>query len=130
MAQKSFGSARAIYNGVSYPISNEVDVTHGDFYDDSTGLWFNTAKQQHNLGAEALRTPFSPEITFPFQAVEGFDIASLFSSPNVNYNVTFGGSTYSIVGGFRISDGVKIPSGTGLVEGITITGGVYRKITG
>lgn len=129
MTVKHFGSARLDYNGAFRNLSAEVMVKVGDYLDED-GYWYTTEKKQfHNGGATALRTAFTPEVSIPLQALEGFDINQIVQSKTVNMNVSFGGSTYSIVGGFATSSGLDISSGTGEVSGLTVTGGIFRKIT-
>lgn len=129
MTVNYFGSARLDYNGAFRNLSADVVVKVGDYCDED-GNWYNTEKKQlHNGGAIALRTAFTPEVSIPLQALEGFDINQIVQSKAVNINVSFGRTTYSIVGGFATSSGLDISSGTGEVSGLTVTGGIFRTIT-
>ena len=129
MTTPQFGSARLDFNGVFRNLSAEVTVKVGDFLDDN-GDYFITEKKQHFTNSSSpLRKAFTPEISIPFQALEGFDVNQIISGKTVNMNVSFGGSTYSIVGGFVTSDGAEINSGNGEVSGLIVTGGKFRKIT-
>lgn len=129
MAVPQFGSARLDYNGAFRNLSSEVTVKVGDYLDED-GNYFTTEKKQHfSNSASPLRKSFTPEISIPLQALEGFDVNQIISGKTVNMNVSFGGSTYSIVGGFVTSDGLEINSGNGEVTGLMVTGGKFRKIT-
>lgn len=129
MTVPQFGSARLDYNGAFRNLSGEVTVKVGDYLDED-GNYFITEKKQHfTNSASALRKAFTPEVSIPLQALEGFDVYQIISGKTVNMNVSFGGTTYSIVGGFVTSDGVEINSGNGEVTGLMVTGGKFRKIT-
>lgn len=129
MTVPQFGSARLDYNGAFRNLSSEVTVKVGDYIDED-GNYYTTEKKQHfSNGASPLRKAFTPEISIPLQALEGFDINQIINNKTVNMNVSFGGSTYSVVGGFATSDGLDINSGNGEVSGLMVTGGKYRKIT-
>ena len=125
-----FGSARLDYNGAFRSLSSEVSVKVGDYLDED-GNWFTTEKKQHFTNSSSpIRKAFTPEITLPIQALEGFDVYEIVRNKTANLNVSFGGSTYSVVGGFAAtSDGTDINSGNGEVGGLTVTGGKFRKIT-
>jgi hypothetical protein len=129
MTVPQFGSARLDYNGAFRNLSGEVTVKVGDYLDDD-GNYFITEKKQHFTNSSSpLRKAFTPEVSIPLQALEGFDVNQIISGKTVNMNVSFGGSTYSIVGGFATSDGLEINSGNGEVGGLMVTGGKFRKIT-
>jgi hypothetical protein len=129
MTVPQFGSARLDYNGAFRNLSSEVTVKVGDYLDED-GNYFVTEKKQHFTNSSSpLRKAFTPEISMPLQALEGFDVNQIISGKTVNMNVSFGGSTYSVVGGFVTSDGVEINSGNGEVSGLMVTGGKFRKIT-
>lgn len=129
MAVPQFGSARLDYNGAFRNLSGEVTVKVGDYLDED-GNYFTTEKKQHfSNSSSPIRKSFTPEISIPLQALEGFDVNQIISGKTVNMNVSFGGSTYSIVGGFVTSDGLEINSGNGEVTGLMVTGGKFRKIT-
>jgi hypothetical protein len=129
MTVRQFGSARIDVNGVFRSLSGGVTVKVGDYLD-ADGNYFITEKKQHfTSDSSPLRKAFVPEISIPIQALEGFDIYQLIDSSSVNINVSFGGSTYSVVGGYIASDGVEINSENGEVSGIMVTGGKFRKIT-
>jgi hypothetical protein len=129
MTVPQFGSARLDYNGAFRSLSSEVTVKVGDYLDED-GNYFVTEKKQHfSNSSSPLRKAFTPEISIPLQALEGFDVNEIINRKTVNLNVSFGGSTYSVVGGFVTSDGVEINSGNGEVTGLMVTGGKFRKIT-
>ena len=129
MTVPQFGSARLDYNGAFRNLSGEVTVKVGDYLDDD-GNYFITEKKHHFTNSSSpLRKAFTPEVSIPLQALEGFDVNQIISGKTVNMNVSFGGSTYSIVGGFATSDGLEINSGNGEVGGLMVTGGKFRKIT-
>lgn len=129
MTVKHFGSAKLDYNGAFRNLSDQVTVKVGDYLDED-GNYFTTEKKQHfSNSSSPIRKAFTPEISIPLQALEGFDVNQIISGKTVNMNVSFGGSTYSIVGGFVTSDGLEINSGTGEVTGLMVTGGKFRKIT-
>jgi hypothetical protein len=129
MTVPQFGSARLDYNGAFRSLSSEVTVKVGDYLDED-GNYFVTEKKQHFTNSSSpLRKAFTPEISIPLQALEGFDVNEIINRKTVNLNVSFGGSTYSVVGGFVTSDGVEINSGNGEVTGLMVTGGKFRKIT-
>lgn len=130
MTVPQFGSAKLDYNGAFRNLSGEVTVKVGDYLDED-GNYFITEKKQHFTNSSSpLRKSFTPEISLPIQALEGFDINQIIGGKTVNMNVSFGGSTYSIVGGYVTSDGAEINSSNGEVGGLMVTGGKFRKITG
>jgi hypothetical protein len=129
MTVPQFGSARLDYNGAFRNLSGEVTVKVGDYLDED-GYYYITEKKQHFTNSSSpLRKAFTPEVSIPLQALERFDVNQIINGKTVNMNVSFGGSTYSIVGGFATSDGLEINSGNGEVGGLMVTGGKFRKIT-
>jgi len=129
MTISQFGSARLDYNGAFRNLSGEVTVKVGDYLDEDGNYYITKKKQHFSSGSSPLRKAFTPEISIPLQALEGFDVNQIISGKTVNLNVSFGGSTYSVVGGYVTSDGVEINSGNGEVTGLMVTGGKFRKIT-
>jgi hypothetical protein len=131
MSQKYFGSAKLDYNGAFRNLSEKITVKVGDFFDEEDGKWYETEKNQPFSGtAMALRKEFTPEINLPLRALEGFNVYEIVNKRTVNLNVSFGGSTYSIVGGFVFSSGgLGIESDNGDLTGLTVTGGTFRIIT-
>lgn len=133
MSNENFGSARVIIDGKGVPIYGDVKVKFGDYLDTNNGQWYVTEKKQlidggGSSSAVPLRKAFTPEIMIPRQGKES-EIASLkLTSGIINAQVSFGGVTYSVTGGFIATDGLEINSGSGEISEFTITGGVYREL--